>query len=674
MNALTVNVAKTFVYSVFNSLTDNKPQHVTATWSEICETFSTHVVREAKEGKAFSPAEYADGKLRSNNNVLRLNFIALDLDNGNIAAARAYCDARGWAYVICTTWSHTVGKQCYRVLIQPSRPILPQEWPIVWAALYHEMGGLADVKTRDAAHIFFMPSCPQRSAGDKFVHVGDGTTPADVDALIAMNPPPVPSNTKKGSKSSSAKTIREMAEEVLIKHYSGLLWYYHESFREYHEGHWRQLDEKIDVTKAIMTEYPELAGQHAKEVTETLKLLTAGRKVESDYRGDESDRGVSQVICLSNGTLDPVTGVLHPHSPTPRLLTALKLVWSPDAMAPRFMQFLEEIWGKEPDFQQRVDFLQEFMGYILYPSNEFERFLWLTGAGANGKSVLLEIMAAMAGPENTTHVHLDRLGRPAVRATLEGKMLNISSEMNAGSTLADGNLKSITSGETMDAERKFKDPFSFRPTVKLVAATNILPHLKDTSGGFARRAVILSFNKVFADHERDVDLKRKLLEELPGILVWAVKGLQRLLAHGKFVPPASSEKLVADYRTESDSVALFNQECLMPCQKGTPVGDLYAEYREFCATGGFCPTNRSVFGKRLMDLGIGMLKKSMGKPIRAARLRTAADNDEAVSVVDTNPDEKASIGRNRTRVSFDEMFGSLECEPASNEATEKAAA
>nr|WP_217346326.1 hypothetical protein [Noviherbaspirillum sp. L7-7A]MBV0880733.1 hypothetical protein [Noviherbaspirillum sp. L7-7A] len=196
MNALTVNVAKTFAYSVFNSVIDNKPQHVTATWAAICETLSTHELRGNKNGKAFSPAEYADGKRRGSSNVLRLNLIAVDIDNGNINVVKKYCDAQGWAYVIHTTWSHTASRECFRVVIQPSRPIHPHEWPAVWSALYHPLGAQADVMTEDLGRVFFLPSCPESGSAEKFVYISDGTTPADVDALLALHPQPITSRTK----------------------------------------------------------------------------------------------------------------------------------------------------------------------------------------------------------------------------------------------------------------------------------------------------------------------------------------------------------------------------------------------------------------------------------------------------------------------------------------------
>jgi len=300
--------------------------------------------------------------------------------------------------------------------------------------------------------------------------------------------------------------------------------------------------------------------------------------------------------------------------------------------------------------------LQEFMGYLLLPSNKFERFLWLTGSGANGKSVLLDVMANLVGRENTTWAHLDRLNKTAVRASLEGVMLNISTEMNADGTMADGYLKSITSGEPVDAEPKYKDPYSFIPTVKLVAATNHLPRLKDTSGGFARRAVILSCNKVFAQEVRDANLGKTLAGELDGILVWAVGGLKRLLARNYFVSPPSSDSTVQTYRTEADSVALFNYECLDPCEKGTASGELYAAYREFCTTNGFQPTNVAVFGRRLTEVNVGTLRKSGGKPIRSAKIRVLVA-DAGSTETESSCSNVRTFSRKGTKVTADEMFG-----------------
>lgn len=651
------------IISVFANTKDNLPMANDVNWSELVEFLGEHEEREEKDGPAFSGTEFKPDATRKKENAVRVNFAVLDIDGGNKDTFIANCKALGWGCLIYSTYSHVTGHDCFRAVFQPSRPILPSEWATVWEAMNFLLGANADTATRDISHIFYTPSHPKERKADAFVSVIEGAKPVDVDTLLAANvykTVSLKSGKKKGSsKSSGDLSCRDIANEVR-EGFAGGLWYYNENFRAYEHGYWRKLNQRVEVTKVILEQYTDLSAAGAYEATETLKIMCSELANEVAIQEDKArQEKMRRLICLKNGTLDPVTRQLLPHSPEHRRLCALDIVWDPAAEANRFLAFLFEIWGDEPDYAERVAFLQEWLGYLLLPSNKFERFLWLTGAGANGKSVLLEVMANLVGRENTTWAHLDRLNRTAVRATLEGMMLNISTEMNADGTLADGHLKSITSGEPIDAEPKYKDPYSFIPTVKLVAATNHLPRLKDTSGGFARRACILAFNKVFKPEERDVNLGQTLAGELAGILVWALDGLARLLERGRFVPPPSSDATVQAYRIEADSVALFNHECLDQCTNGTPVGTLYQAYREFCATNGFQPTNVAIFGRRLSEAGIEILRKSRGKPIRAAKIRRDTEAD-SVPTVSSTTGNVVAISSKATKVGADEMFADLD--------------
>lgn len=639
--------------STFKNKTDERPEPITTEWQELVEMLSEHEIRAKKDGLAFSGAKYAPGTTRANHNVIELSLAVLDVDDGNKEMVIANCERLRWPCVIYSTFKNTSGDR-FRVVVLPSRPIKPAEWRKVWSAMVHMLGTKADASARDESRIFYTPCCPEANKAHKFVFKLSGDTPMDVDALLLQSIPDTPGSTGKGS-SSDVKTYREIAEAVRATLFTGPVWYYHENFRMYENGYWRQLDMKIDVMKEILRFAPDISASGVREVTETLKLLFAEHANETaDDAANEHAHLPNRLICLSNGTLDPTTGELRPHSPYPRLLSGLPTPWIPEAKAPRFLRFLHEIWGKEPDYRQRVVFLQDFMGYLLYPSNKFETFVWFTGHGANGKSVLLRVMADLVGRENTTWAMLDRLSVPAVRTTLEGKHLNISTEMNVHATLADGYLKSITSGEEVEADPKWKESYSFRPYVKLVAATNHLPHLKDHSEGFARRAVILSFNRIFEAHERDSSLVEKLAEERAGILAFAVAGLQRLLKRGGFERPSSSLEHVATYRVESDAVAVFHRDFLISCDTGTSVGELYAAYREFCANNGFPPRNSAQFGRRLTELGIATLRKSSGKPIRACKV---IPHSEKEADRQRNDADGKIVGiRKKRKISIEEAF------------------
>lgn len=656
--------------SEFKNKSDKHPKAKTIAWHVFTASLCQRDVRRKKDGPAFSGAEYTSGATRGNDGVQCLNVIVQDYDDltpAEVATLIENAKHFGWPCVIYSTQQHTAENGRLRMVGLPSRSIRPDEWEKASLNMSYLLGAHADQNANSISTIYFRPSCTVENKDDAFSLVLKGEEPIDVDELLEIEVDPAfieahKKRRKTGSKSSASQvgSHRQIAEEARTTLFNDQIMYYHEDFWAYQTGHWSRLDEKTEVMKPILENYPALVARDINEVRDTLKIMVsddARPKCSADILLDHDV--LERLICVNNGTLDPVTGHLYQHSPNHRILSALDIPWIPNAKSPRFLQFLNEIWGAEADYRQRVEFIQEFAGYVLYNSNKFERFVWFTGSGANGKSVLLEVIAMLAGEANTTWAHLDRLGRPAFRATLEGKMLNISTEMNANSTVIDGNLKSITSGERIEAEPKYKQSFSFAPRVKLMAATNNLPRLLDMSEGFGRRAVILAFNKVFSEQERDANLKEKLAEELAGILAWAVEGLKRLLARGRFVPPPSSEQLVADYRKESNSAAMFQDQCLDPCPKGTPVGELYEAYREYCTAGGFHATNVAMFGRRLTELRIKVIGKSNGKPIRAAKLRSGSAGSQG-HMGSNGSDNGVSTGAARRKISAEEGFASLD--------------
>jgi putative DNA primase/helicase len=388
--------------------------------------------------------------------------------------------------------------------------------------------------------------------------------------------------------------------------YDGHLVYANEQFYTYREGFWPQLNERTDVRKPIA----EYLGKHAKP-----QRINAYVSLMQDLYAERSLAEPGSEICVANGTLNPETGELRPHSPVPRLRSKLDIVWDPKAECPQVREFLETIFSPDDDKAQKISFLEEFAGYCLTADTSMHKFAWLAGSGGNGKSVFLELLTNLVGPSNVSHAHVDRFEDEAVRAELEGKLLNVSFEMTSDATISGGQLKAIVSGDRIEARRLYQPSFSFKPYVKVICATNELPRLNDLSGGFARRAVILRFNRVFGEGEQDKGLLGKLLREKAGLLVLAIEGLKRLRKQGQFTIPASSVTELAQYRTEADSVAQYVEEKLQPTDGGGMEPSVpYRQYQEWCRECGFTAVNKLNFGKRLARLGMRK-RKSNGKEL-----------------------------------------------------------
>lgn len=403
--------------------------------------------------------------------------------------------------------------------------------------------------------------------------------------------------------------------------FSGGLIYTNEGFLGYEHGYWRRLDDRAEVRHRIAMHMGKSVTkpEHIGNLFELLKDYLAVR--ETDFVPNKN------LICLRNGTLDTSTYQLLQHSADHGLANMSDIEWNSKATCHRWLQFLEEIFAHDSDKAQKIVFLQEWFGYCLIPDVSQHKFVWMIGSGGNGKSVLLGILTTLVGAQNVGHAHLERLDKGHVRAELEGKLVNISSEMSAEATIADGYLKAIVAGDMLEAERKFKPPFSFKPYVRLIGATNHLPRLLDLSEGFFRRAIVLTFNRQFVGAEIDPGLEEKLRGELPGILTWAMRGLQQLRARGSFDVPQSSITELAKYRQDSDAVALFAEACMVSVTEGgMRSASIYAGYTEWCTRNGFSRKNVTGFGKRLAELGFVSYRSATGNCWRVM----ANENDDNV--------------------------------------------
>lgn len=368
-----------------------------------------------------------------------------------------------------------------------------------------------------------------------------------------FKPREVPKTTSDLALASKELQMPEPIKKFVVDNFPNGLVFLNESFYAYDGGYFRRLHERVDVRQVIA--YQLAANARAKEINDMFGLLKDFLAIK-----EESTAPNKALICLSNGTLDTNSYTLLSHSPEHRLMVKTDIEWTPDAKYSRWMKFLDEIFEYDFDKAQKIAFLQEWFGYCLVPDNTQHKFVWMVGAGGNGKSVLLNILRKLVGEANVSNAHIERLDEKFVRVELVGKLLNISSEMSSEATVADSYLKEIVAGDVIEAERKYQPSFSFRPYVRLVGATNHLPRLLDTSDGFFRRAIVISFNRQFIGDQCDPQLEGRLVEELPGILVWAVDGLKRLRERGQFDIPQSSTAQLAQYRKDSNPVVLISTQ------------------------------------------------------------------------------------------------------------------
>jgi putative DNA primase/helicase len=309
-----------------------------------------------------------------------------------------------------------------------------------------------------------------------------------------------------------------------------------------------------------------------------------------------------QCVTLENGILDidalmaESEDVLRPHTPVFFSMNALPYSFDPGIPCPLWQEVLERVL---PDPAAR-DLLQEWYGYCLLPGTRLHKFIVLLGEGANGKSVVCKVLAGLLGERNISSVPIERFRETHNLSGTLGKLANIISEFEEIDRATEGTLKSFVSGDPMEFNPKYKPTFTARPTARLIAATNNLPHVKDKSSGLWRRMIVLHFPVQIPEDEQDPQLVEKLEVELPGILNWSLVGLFRLLKRGHLVEPASSVAAREEHRRVCNSARLFIEEnlCSIP-GRDLAKHAVYSDYQSFCKDRGFSPMNEAHFAQEV---------------------------------------------------------------------------
>lgn len=247
---------------------------------------------------------------------------------------------------------------------------------------------------------------------------------------------------------------------------------------------------------------------------------------------------------------------------------------------------------------ETIMLVQEMMGYVLYPECTFEKSFILHGSGANGKSVLLNTVQELIGNGNTSYISMKDLEKSFLRSNLLGKSLNISSELekSVGKT---ENFKKLVSGESVEAQFKYKDSFHFKNKAKLLFAMNQLSFINDLSDGLFRRLVIIPFENQFMKENRDPHLFDKINLEKDAIAEWSIRGLKRLIANnGNFTYVQAVEDMSKALKDNSNPILRFMEEGYEITNDEVNYiskMELYTEYRLWCEENGNKAMNSNNF-------------------------------------------------------------------------------
>lgn len=272
------------------------------------------------------------------------------------------------------------------------------------------------------------------------------------------------------------------------------------------------------------------------------------------------------LVNLGNGTFNFSTGELQPHRQEDRITKLIDINYDPEAKCPKWMEFLNLITAKNEALKK---FIQVAAGYSLTGRTDEHVFFTLHGEGNNGKTTLTETLRRVgADYAHRTNVeslmlhHRAGTGPSPYIAGLAGKRFVVGSEIQKDKRLNEALVRDLTGGDTLTADFKHQNPFTFRATHKIWLFGNHLPKITDTTVGMWRRVRIIPF-LVTIPPEIDKPMEIVMNEfeaEREGILAWLIEGGLKWVKHG--LPSVDLINEATDhYKQEQDIFEQFLDEC-----------------------------------------------------------------------------------------------------------------
>lgn len=279
---------------------------------------------------------------------------------------------------------------------------------------------------------------------------------------------------------------------------------------------------------------------------------------------------------------------------------------------PNFEKYLESVSGGDPDIKE---LMLQTHGYIASCSMDAKSFFLFIGEGDTGKSLTIGLDTMFFPNDFVSTIELQALGDKFSTGNLANVRLNVGGDLPNKPLTPDvvKHVKGITGNDMMTAEKKFVQPFSFKPTCKLVFATNHPLVLQQRDDQFCERLVVIPFDNKIPKDRQDHDLLNKLRDELPAIFNMILEAFLRLRNNNfEFKKVVNLSNYVAIPLSESGSVSHLEEavddfvsihyEITSDSDDFVSIKQLYAEFNAYYLQHYNLNTNQDKFSKAFRQL------------------------------------------------------------------------
>lgn len=212
-------------------------------------------------------------------------------------------------------------------------------------------------------------------------------------------------------------------------------------------------------------------------------------------------------------------------------LHRLNCNFNPKSKVKRPTRFLE--WVDSLIHECDRDGFQEYCGYLLLPNTKLQKALVLLGRGQEGKSriglILHYLFGSSCVSSSVEYFENNQFALPRAQDAL----ILFQDDLRKEKLKSTENFKMMVSAEVpMQAEPKGEAAYSFQPYARWVICSNSpLTALSDSGHGFFRRLYVIRVKNRPSDRKDDPFYFEPMKDEMDGIFLWFLQGLQRLIPH-----------------------------------------------------------------------------------------------------------------------------------------------
>lgn len=266
--------------------------------------------------------------------------------------------------------------------------------------------------------------------------------------------------------------------------------------------------------------------------------------------------------------------------------------------------------------------LYELAGCCFYSDKPIKKWWAIEGKADTGKSTFLRLLRDVIGEENVGSTPIQNLKDSNAIAELIDKPVNIVDDGSSKFTTDLSNLRRIIQGDEMQVKLLYQNRFTVRIESRMVFVFNKIPRFRDDNDATAKKMLVIDFNRVYSDDEKDTDLINKLTteENKEAFVLLATNAMNGVLLRNlTFTASEESKRIISQIIEESDQFVSFVADTISEDYDwkkfldGKKTSDVYEDFRKWADAEGYqSPLIRKQFTERCCKESGAKVRKSHG--------------------------------------------------------------